>query len=65
MFASAAASGAEDEGWILTYVYDASRDKSDLVIIDATEFEKGPIARVHLPGRVPNGFHGSWIPDEA
>jgi carotenoid cleavage dioxygenase len=60
---AAATGGSEGEGWILTYVYDASRDRSDLVILDATEFEKGPVARVHLPCRVPNGFHGSWIPD--
>jgi carotenoid cleavage dioxygenase-like enzyme len=22
-----------------------------------------PLARVALPQRVPNGFHGSWLPD--
>ena len=55
--------GAEDEGWLLTFVYDAARDRSDLAIIDAADFEKGPVARIHLPCRVPNGFHGSWIPD--
>ena len=22
-----------------------------------------PVARIQLPGRVPLGFHGSWIPD--
>ena len=64
VFAAARRQRAEDEGWILTYVHDAARDKSDLVIIDATELEKGPIARVHIPRRVPHGFHGSWIPDE-
>ena len=32
--------------------------------IDATELEKGPVARVHIPRRVPYGFHGSWISDE-
>ena len=31
--------------------------------IDATNFEKEPVARIHLPVRVPFGFHGSWIPD--
>jgi carotenoid cleavage dioxygenase len=60
---AASDSGGEDEGWLLSYLYDAARDKSDLVIIDATELEQGPVARVHLPCRVPNGFHGSGIPD--
>jgi carotenoid cleavage dioxygenase-like enzyme len=23
-----------------------------------------PIARVHLPTRIPFGFHGSWISDQ-
>lgn len=55
--------GAEDDGYIMSFVYDAASDRSDLVIIDATEFEKGPVARIHLPCRVPHGFHGSWIPD--
>jgi carotenoid cleavage dioxygenase-like enzyme len=53
----------EDEGYLLTFVYDPARDASDLVIIDAQEFEKGPVARVHLPRRVPYGFHGNWIAD--
>ena len=57
----AKAGKGEDEGYILTFVYDAARDASDLVIIDAQRFEHGPVARVHLPRRVPYGFHGSWI----
>jgi len=65
VFAAAPGAKGEDEGWLLTYVYDAARDASDLAILDATDLAKGPIARVHLPRRVPNGFHGSWIPDEA
>ena len=59
----ARAGTGEDEGYLLTFVYDPARDASDLVIIDAQEFEKGPVARVHLPRRVPYGFHGSWIAD--
>lgn len=53
----------EDEGWVMTFAYDPQRDKSDLILIDATSFEKEPVARIHLPVRVPFGFHGSWIPD--
>ena len=50
-------------GWYLTYVYDPVTDGSDLVVIDASDFEGDPVARIRLPRRVPHGFHGNWIPD--
>ena len=53
---------ADDEGWVLAVVYDAARGASDLVILDATSFAGPPEAVVHLPARVPFGFHGSWVP---
>jgi carotenoid cleavage dioxygenase-like enzyme len=61
----APAAGQSDElaGWYLTYVYDPVRDGSDLVVIDASNFEGEPVARVRLPQRVPHGFHGNWIAD--
>jgi carotenoid cleavage dioxygenase len=65
VFVPASASAAEDEGWVLTYVYDEARDASALVVLDATGFDKPPVASVALPQRVPFGFHGSWIPDPA
>ena len=56
-------SGTADEssGWYIGYVYDAARDGSDLVIIDASDFAAPPVARITLPQRVPYGFHGNWI----
>ncbi len=53
----------EDEGYVLTFVYDAARGASDLAILDAHGRAKGPIARVHLSRRVPYGFDGGWIAD--
>jgi carotenoid cleavage dioxygenase-like enzyme len=50
-------------GWLLTYVYDASTDRSDLVILDSADLTAPPVATVHLPGRVPYGFHGNWLAD--
>ncbi|HEX7038358.1 MAG TPA: carotenoid oxygenase family protein [Pseudomonadales bacterium] len=55
----------EDDGWLLTYVYDEGRDASELAIFDARELARGPVAQVLLPARVPYGFHGAWIPDGA
>ena len=51
----------EDEGYLLSLVYDQETDKSDLIILNAQEVSSGPLAKVHLPQRVPFGFHGDWI----
>lgn len=54
---------AEDEGWILSYVYDANTGTTDVVILEAQAFTDAPIAVIRLPVRVPFGFHGGWAPD--
>jgi carotenoid cleavage dioxygenase len=53
----------EDDGWVLAYTYDADANRSDVVILDARDFSAAPLATIHLPVRVPFGFHGNWIPD--
>jgi carotenoid cleavage dioxygenase len=53
----------EDDGWVLAYTYDADTNRSDVVILEARDFTGEPIATIHLPTRVPFGFHGNWIPD--
>lgn len=65
VFVAASPTAAEDEGWVLSVVYDEGRDASDLVVLDATAFSGPPVATVHLPQRVPFGFHGSWVPEGA
>jgi carotenoid cleavage dioxygenase-like enzyme len=50
-------------GWLMTYVYDAATDRSDLVILDADDMAAPPVATIHLPARVPYGFHGNWLAD--
>jgi carotenoid cleavage dioxygenase len=63
VFVPRSADAAEDDGWVLSYVYDASTDRSDVVVLNAQDFAGDPVATVHLPGRVPFGFHGSWVAD--
>ena len=60
-----AASGAtgEDEGYLLSFVYQPDDHLSELWIIDATALSAGPVAKVSLPVRVPIGFHGVWVPE--
>ncbi|HYC55820.1 MAG TPA: carotenoid oxygenase family protein [Candidatus Binatia bacterium] len=63
VFAPDPACKGDDEGWILTFVYDEARDGSELVILDARDFAQRPVAAISLPQRVPFGFHGNWMPD--
>jgi len=53
------------DGWLMAFVYDAATDGSDLLILDASNLKAPPVAAIHLPRRVPAGFHGNWLPDEA
>lgn len=51
----------EDEGYVLSVVYDQGTDKSHVRVIDAQDFGAPPVAKIQLPVRVPFGFHGNWI----
>jgi carotenoid cleavage dioxygenase len=55
---------SEDDAWAIVLVYDARRDASDLVILDAARFDEDPVATIRIPHRVPVGIHGSWIADQ-
>jgi carotenoid cleavage dioxygenase len=65
VFVPRSADAAEDDGWYLTLVHDAATDRSELVLLDASAPGDEPVARVHLPTRVPLGFHGNWVPSRA
>ena len=53
----------EDDGWVLALVYDASRHRSDIVILDGRDLSRNPLARLHLKHHIPYGLHGSWTPE--
>jgi carotenoid cleavage dioxygenase len=63
VFVPAHADAAEDEGWLIGLVVNAIDQTTDLVIVDARDFAGPPLAIVHLPHRIPPGFHGNWLPD--
>lgn len=56
---------AEDEGWIISSVYDPDTHRSDVVILDAQDFTGDPVATIRLPVRIPFTFHGGWASDSA
>lgn len=51
---------AEDDGILMGLGTHRGRDEGQLVLLDAQTLET--IATVHLPQRVPMGFHGNWAP---
>ena len=54
------ATQAEDDGILIGYGYHRGRGEGQLVLLDAQTCES--VATVHLPQRVPMGFHGNWAP---
>jgi carotenoid cleavage dioxygenase-like enzyme len=64
VFAPVAPDAGEDDGYVMAFVHDPDRGAADLVILAAQDFTSEPVARVHLPARIPLGFHGSWIGDQ-
>lgn len=65
VFLPAHAEAEEDEGWLIGFVIDAKSETTDLVILDARNFEGAPQASIRLPHRVPPGFHGNWVQTSA
>ena len=63
VFAPAVPGADEDEGYVMAFVHNPDRGAADLVVLAAQDFTGEPVARVHLPARIPLGFHGSWVPD--
>jgi carotenoid cleavage dioxygenase len=56
---------AEGDGWVMGYVIDSANQTTDLVILDAANIAAPPVASVHIPHRIPPGFHGNWLADPA
>ncbi|RKH53198.1 carotenoid oxygenase family protein [Corallococcus llansteffanensis] len=53
---------AEDDGWLLTQVYDVKADASHIAVLDARRLEDGPVARCHFDHALPPTFHGGFAP---
>ena len=55
-----AAAKSEDDGYVLTLVYDGKRGRSLLYVLDARDLSTVAVAM--LPHHVPPGFHGNFVP---
>ena len=63
VFVPESTGSGEDEGFVMSLVFDRERGATDLLVLAAQDFTGDPVAVVHLPVRVPYGFHGNWVPD--
>ena len=63
VFVPRSADGAEDDGWLIGLVINMNDESTDLVILNADDFTGSAQAVVHLPHRIPPGFHGNWVAD--
>jgi carotenoid cleavage dioxygenase-like enzyme len=61
VFAADPDGSGEDDGWLICCVHDEVGHKADIVVLDARSIESGPVASVHVPRRIPFGFHANWF----
>lgn len=50
---------SEDDGWVLSLIYDSRAHRSSLVIFDGLDISQ-PVATLNLKHHIPYGLHGSW-----
>ncbi len=53
-------SGAEDDGYVLTFVTDMNAGTSSCLIFAAADIAAGPLATIRLPQRICVGTHSYW-----
>jgi beta,beta-carotene 9',10'-dioxygenase len=59
VFVAAPGAQGEDEGVLLSVVFDASSGGSFLLVLDAADL--GELARAEAPHHIPYGFHGQFV----
>ena len=53
--------GAEEDGWLLSMVFDGVRDRSSVVVVDVKTMTQ--VSRLWLKHHVPYGLHGTFTPE--
>ena len=62
LFIAARAGGAEDDGVVVTLVFDANRQRTDIVGLDARDLGAKPLFVARLKHHVPFPLHGTFTP---
>ncbi len=51
----------ENRGYVITFVTERGATHSEAHLFRADHLNQGPIARIHIPQRIPLGFHACWL----
>ena len=62
VFVPAPEARAEDEGVLLSVVFDSSSGRSFMLVLDAADLTE--LARAEVPHGIPYGFHGQFVGQE-
>lgn len=62
MFAPKAA--LQDEGYLLTVMFDGKAEQSELLVFDSSAVSAGPICRIPMGVGIPHGLHGCFTTAE-
>jgi all-trans-8'-apo-beta-carotenal 15,15'-oxygenase len=62
LFIATGRDGAEDDGVVVTLVFDAARERSDIVGLDARDLAVKPLFVARLKHHVPYALHGTFTP---
>ena len=65
LFVPAAGAEREDQGWLVSLVYDGFARESFFAVFDADRPSAGPCAKAWLGQATPITFHGTFIPSAA
>lgn len=60
-FAPADGQSSEDHGYVVSFVWNDRTRQQQLQVFDALDLDQGPVARIHIPHRMPPGFHACWM----
>jgi carotenoid cleavage dioxygenase-like enzyme len=53
---------ADDDGHVLLLTHHVAEERAELLVLDGRDILAPPVAVVHIPVRVPFGFHAEFVP---
>lgn len=55
----------EDDGYIMTVLFDGKAEESRLIVLDAADVSAGPVCEIPLGMAIPHGLFGCYATDDA